>query len=59
MSDEQWTQLNAIFADGVCDYSKSSQGYAELEGTLAQHGISRAGPLGVRVGGPRTGAPPA
>lgn len=38
MTDEQWAQLNAIFADGVCDYTKPSQGFAELEGTWLSFG---------------------
>lgn len=33
MSDDQWARLVAIFADGVCDWSKPSQGYTDLIGT--------------------------
>lgn len=57
MSDEQWTQLNAIFADGVCDYSKPSQGYAELEGTWLSFGPDQTVDLGTPqiLGTPRVG----
>jgi hypothetical protein len=57
MTDEQWAQLNAIFADGVCDYSKRSQGYAELEGTWLSFGTDETVALGkpVITGTPRVG----
>ncbi len=38
MSDAQWAELNAIFATGVCDYTKPSQGYTDLEGTWLTFG---------------------
>lgn len=57
MTDEQWAQLNAIFAEGVCDYSKPSQGYAELEGTWLSFGPSDTVALSKPqiVGTPRVG----
>lgn len=57
MTDEQWAQLNAIFATGVCDYSKPSQGYAELEGTWLSFGPDEAVQLSkpVITGTPRVG----
>jgi len=57
MTDEQWAQLQSIFPDGVCDYSKPSQGYTELEGTWLSFGPDETVDLGtpVIVGTPRVG----
>ncbi|WP_404429674.1 DUF6351 family protein [Microbacterium lacus] len=57
LTDEQWTQLNAIFASGVCDYSQPSQGYAELEGTWLSFGADETVALDkpVITGTPRVG----
>jgi hypothetical protein len=57
MTDEQWTQLNDIFAEGVCDYSRPSQGHADFEGTWQSFGISDTAPLSkpVITGTPRVG----
>lgn len=38
MDDAQWAQLNAVFEDGVCDYSQPSQGRVPLEGTWLNFG---------------------
>ncbi len=40
MTDTEWDRLVAAFPDGVCDWSKESQGYAELEGTWLDFGES-------------------
>jgi len=57
MTDAQWAQLNAIFAGGVCDYSKPSQGYVELEGTWLSFGVTDTVELSkpVITGTPRVG----
>lgn len=57
MTDEQWAQLNAIFASGVCDYTQPSQGYTELEGTWLSFGPDDTVALGkpVITGTPRVG----
>ena len=57
MTDAQWAQLNTVFADGVCDYSKRSQGYAELEGTWLSFGTDDTVALSkpVITGTPRVG----
>ncbi|MEK7260337.1 MAG: DUF6351 family protein [Pseudomonadota bacterium] len=33
LSDTQWTQLQSVFAEGVCDYSKPGSGQEPLAGT--------------------------
>jgi hypothetical protein len=38
LTDEQWSALTAVFSEGVCDWTKPSQGYAELEGTWLDFG---------------------
>ena len=38
MTDAQWSALTAVFATGVCDWTKQSQGYTELEGTWLDFG---------------------
>ena len=38
MTDQQWTILASTFDDGVCDYSKPSQGRVALEGTWLTFG---------------------
>lgn len=57
LTDEQWAQLNDIFSEGVCDYSKPSQGYTELEGTWLSFGPEETVTLSTPqiVGTPRVG----
>ncbi|MFG6403037.1 DUF6351 family protein [Microbacterium sp. P04] len=59
MTDEQWAQLNTVFADGVCDWTQPSQGYAELEGTWLNFGETEQVALEppVITGEPRVGSP--
>ena len=38
MTDAQWSAITAVFATGVCDWTKPSQGYTELEGTWLDFG---------------------
>jgi hypothetical protein len=40
LTDQQWAQLNTIFAGGVCDYSQPSQGRTALEGTWLSFGAT-------------------
>ncbi|MCR2824427.1 DUF6351 family protein [Microbacterium sp. zg.Y909] len=46
LTDEQWQELQNVFADGVCDWSKPSQGYAELSGTWLDFGTTQRAELG-------------
>jgi len=61
MTEAQWAAFTAVFSTGVCDWSKPSQGFAELEGTWLDFGetetvdLSGVGVTGaVRVGGELT-----
>ncbi len=38
MSDAQWASLTVVFSTGVCDWTKPSQGFADLEGTWLDFG---------------------
>ena len=38
MTDAQWASLTGVFATGVCDWTKPSQGFTELEGTWLDFG---------------------
>jgi len=57
MTDAQWAQLNEVFASGVCDYSKRSQGYTVHEGTWLSFGETTQVELGTPTiaGTPRVG----
>ncbi|MEZ3161568.1 DUF6351 family protein [Microbacterium sp. BWT-B31] len=48
MTDAEWQRLLVAFPDGVCDWSKPSQGYTELEGTWLEFGETER----VAVSGP-------
>ncbi|NYE18313.1 DUF6351 family protein [Microbacterium immunditiarum] len=49
MTDAQWQRVLAAFPEGVCDWSKPSQGYTELEGTWLDFGETER----VAVSGPK------
>ncbi|KAA9134268.1 DUF6351 family protein [Microbacterium caowuchunii] len=46
MTDEQWQALQEVFGAGVCDWSKPSQGRAELIGTWLDFGTTERVVLG-------------
>ena len=61
MTDAEWQRFVAVFPGGVCDWTKPSQGFAELEGTWLNFGetetvdLSGVGITGAaRVGGELT-----
>jgi hypothetical protein len=52
MTEAQWSAFTAVFSTGVCDWSKPSQGYAELEGTWLDFGETETVDLsGVAIDG--------